>query len=142
MVVTSMYNRLSTSSTGVAVVAWSIRSRGVFGLCVFPITDCSWSLWNYVIAYRSWSCMNVGLIDEENVGRSDSAPLEGWFDESPDSLLTQVHDRPQPILYGLPCARCRCYYDAQLKACPLCRCSERVSPTTFTPPLRANPRAA
>lgn len=32
------------------------------------------------------------------------------------------------ILYGLPCARCGSYYAAELEACPICHCSERVSP--------------
>jgi hypothetical protein len=30
--------------------------------------------------------------------------------------------------YGLPCSRCRAYYPADLKSCPICKCSERVSP--------------
>jgi hypothetical protein len=30
--------------------------------------------------------------------------------------------------YGLPCARCKTYYPANLAVCPVCRSSERVSP--------------
>jgi hypothetical protein len=30
--------------------------------------------------------------------------------------------------YGLPCIRCKIYYSAGLEACPVCKCSERVSP--------------
>jgi len=33
-----------------------------------------------------------------------------------------------PIRYGLPCASCRLYYSAELNACPICQCTERVSP--------------
>ena len=33
------------------------------------------------------------------------------------------------VLYGLPCAHCRAYYDAALSACPICRCLDRISPT-------------
>jgi hypothetical protein len=29
--------------------------------------------------------------------------------------------------YGLPCANCRTYYAADLSACPVCKCSTRVS---------------
>jgi hypothetical protein len=29
--------------------------------------------------------------------------------------------------YGLPCAKCRSYYPANLAACPICRSNERVS---------------
>lgn len=37
--------------------------------------------------------------------------------------------RPQgkKILYGLPCANCRSYYESNLAACPLCCSAERVS---------------
>jgi hypothetical protein len=31
--------------------------------------------------------------------------------------------------YGLPCAKCRKYYPANLDACPVCKSAERVSPT-------------
>ena len=30
--------------------------------------------------------------------------------------------------YGLPCAKCRTYYAANLSACPVCKAGERVSP--------------
>src|SRR5579862_8844840 len=31
--------------------------------------------------------------------------------------------------YGLPCAKCRTYYPAALTSCPVCKSTERVSPT-------------
>jgi hypothetical protein len=31
--------------------------------------------------------------------------------------------------YGLPCAKCHTYYAADLTACPVCKSTERVSPT-------------
>ena len=34
----------------------------------------------------------------------------------------------QRTLYGLPCANCRCYYESNLAACPVCRCGERIPP--------------
>ena len=37
--------------------------------------------------------------------------------------------RPK-ILYGLPCANCRSYYQSSLATCPLCRCLERISPNS------------
>jgi len=30
--------------------------------------------------------------------------------------------------YGLPCAKCKTYYPADLAACPICKSTERVSP--------------
>lgn len=35
---------------------------------------------------------------------------------------------PRPVGYGLPCAKCRTYYAADLKACPICKTAERVVP--------------
>ncbi|MGC2195050.1 MAG: hypothetical protein WA628_10280 [Terriglobales bacterium] len=35
----------------------------------------------------------------------------------------------KPVGYGLPCSKCRKYYAASLSACPICKSSERVSPT-------------
>ncbi len=35
--------------------------------------------------------------------------------------------------YGLPCAKCKTYYAADLKACPVCKAAERVSPLTASP---------
>ena len=34
---------------------------------------------------------------------------------------------PKPVGYGLPCAKCRTYYFANLSSCPICNSSERVS---------------
>jgi hypothetical protein len=53
--------------------------------------------------------------------------------------MTQVNDelkatgdeksRPamQQVLYGLPCANCRCYYESRMEACPVCHHNERMS---------------
>ncbi len=37
---------------------------------------------------------------------------------------------PQPVRFGLglPCANCSLYYSAELAACPICKCRQRVSP--------------
>jgi len=35
----------------------------------------------------------------------------------------------KPAGYGLPCAKCRTYYSADLTICPVCKSSERVSAT-------------
>jgi hypothetical protein len=31
--------------------------------------------------------------------------------------------------YGLPCSHCHAYYPSDMPACPICKCSERVSPS-------------
>ncbi len=43
------------------------------------------------------------------------------------------------IGYGLPCAKCRTYYRADLAACPVCKTSERVSVTATQTPAPAAP---
>lgn len=35
---------------------------------------------------------------------------------------------PRRVGYGLPCAKCRTYYAADLSMCPVCKTEERVSP--------------
>jgi hypothetical protein len=65
-----------------------------------------------------------------------------WSDESPDFVLPELDPRPKPLLLGLPCSRCRVYYEAELTACPICGCSERVSPTEASPRIRVRSRAA
>ena len=36
------------------------------------------------------------------------------------------HAALRMVLYGRPCANCRCYYESELEACPVCRCKERI----------------
>ena len=51
--------------------------------------------------------------------------------------------RGNPTLYGLPCSHCKIYYEADFDACPLCGCTDRVSPTqTSTAAYRASGGAA
>jgi hypothetical protein len=40
--------------------------------------------------------------------------------------------------YGLPCAQCKTYFAANLSACPICSCNERVSPTAASPQASAD----
>lgn len=46
---------------------------------------------------------------------------------------------PRHVGYGLPCSKCGTYYMADLSVCPVCKCGERISPTTI--PARAGPNA-
>ena len=40
---------------------------------------------------------------------------------------------PKHAGYGLPCARCKTYYAADLPACPICKNPQRVSPSAALP---------
>ncbi len=48
------------------------------------------------------------------------------YKPAPDAKQPQS---AKSIGYGLPCSRCRAYYPADMAACPICRSTERVSPT-------------
>src|SRR5271170_3488090 len=42
---------------------------------------------------------------------------------------------PKQTGYGMPCANCKTYYAADLKACPVCKTGERLSPSAV--PVRS-----
>ncbi|HEY7615715.1 MAG TPA: hypothetical protein VH744_02855 [Terriglobales bacterium] len=44
---------------------------------------------------------------------------------------------PRRVGYGLPCAKCKTYYAADLKCCPVCKSTERVSPNEAEVPNTA-----
>ena len=46
-----------------------------------------------------------------------------------ESLPASLQLGPRRSGYGLPCAKCKTYYGADLSACPVCKSGERVSPT-------------
>ncbi len=52
---------------------------------------------------------------------------------------------PRASGYGLPCSKCKTYYAANLNSCPVCKSTERVSPTiqavtvTETPIMEQTP---
>ncbi len=50
--------------------------------------------------------------------------------EAPARVAAQPSEPPKAGSgYGLPCAQCRKYYPANLKACPICKSERRVSST-------------
>lgn len=54
---------------------------------------------------------------------------EAAFRRGPATQVTGGMPKPdhKPVGYGLPCAKCKTYYSADLKACPVCKGTERVS---------------
>jgi len=73
---------------------------------------------------------------------SDTVKRVDWSDESPDAIVRGTGRRSTLALLGLPCSRCRAYYEAQLTACPICGCSERVSSPQTVRIVRPKSRAA
>jgi hypothetical protein len=46
---------------------------------------------------------------------------------------------PKSSGYGLPCSKCRTYYRAEIGECPVCKSTERVSPTAIATPAPTVP---
>src|SRR5438552_1519236 len=47
------------------------------------------------------------------------------------SFVRAAQPGPRHVGYGLPCCKCGTYYMADLSVCPICKCGERISPTTL-----------
>src|SRR5438128_8682067 len=50
------------------------------------------------------------------------------------NFIRAVQPSPRHVGYGLPCAKCGTYYSADQSVCPICKCGERISPTTIPAP--------
>lgn len=63
-----------------------------------------------------------------------------------DDQQANVASAPRRAGFGLPCAKCRTYYAADLPSCPVCRSNERVTVAASAEPSAAgeplNPEAA
>ena len=59
---------------------------------------------------------------------------DGGARPAPDSAAVAANSAAtqplglKPVGYGLPCLKCRTYYPANVKVCPVCQTAERVSP--------------
>jgi len=58
---------------------------------------------------------------------------------APESAVAVASPMAEPlglkaVGYGLPCLKCRTYYAANVKVCPVCQTAERVSPMVVTAP--------
>jgi hypothetical protein len=51
------------------------------------------------------------------------------------SLRQEDSSSGRHACYGLPCANCGTYYDADQSVCPVCKSDQRVSPTAAPAPL-------
>jgi hypothetical protein len=62
----------------------------------------------------------------------------------PPKVAAQPHAEkaPKAVGYGMPCANCRAYYPADMTACPICKCAERVSLSASSLPQASAAAAA
>jgi hypothetical protein len=63
---------------------------------------------------------------------------------APESAVATAGPIAEPlglkaVGYGLPCLKCRTYYAANVKVCPVCQTAERVSPVVVSAPPAAAP---
>jgi hypothetical protein len=85
--------------------------------------------------------MNVTSTEQAKGGIQVTQPILQANTEfrAVDHLASNFVRDPQPgprrVGYGLPCSKCGTYYTADLSVCPVCKCGERISPTTL--PARA-----
>src|SRR6476659_10269094 len=76
--------------------------------------------------------MNMATVNPQSGSMSGGAAAVAPARE----VQTEV---PKQIGYGLPCAKCKTYYAADLKACPVCKSPERVTAKTISaPPVSAS----
>jgi hypothetical protein len=73
-----------------------------------------------------------------------SAVRDGNARPAPESAVAAASLVAEPlglkaVGYGLPCLKCRTYYAANVKACPVCQTAERVSPLVVTAPAASAP---
>lgn len=55
------------------------------------------------------------------------------------SLVSAPEVTRKPAGLGMPCAKCRTYYAADLQVCPVCKCSERIAVTALHAPASITP---
>lgn len=63
---------------------------------------------------------------EKPANAAASAPEHGL---SQGSARVSSTPEKKAVGYGLPCSHCHAYYPADMPACPICKCTDRVSPT-------------
>ena len=74
-----------------------------------------------------------------NPRTAKSAVRDSKSRPAPESAVTAASAIAEPlglkaVGYGLPCLKCRTYYAADVKVCPVCQTAERVSPMVVTAP--------
>lgn len=74
-----------------------------------------------------------------DIGRLSRDGLEAARQRQASARKITPQNEGRPVLYGLPCADCHAYYDANLTECPVCRSTQRITPSKpFASTLKAN----
>jgi hypothetical protein len=81
--------------------------------------------------------MNVTSTEQANGGIKVKQPILqtntefGATDNLAGNYVREAQPGPRHVGYGLPCSKCETYYTADQSVCPICKCGERISPTTI-----------
>ena len=70
------------------------------------------------------------ISDLSSIARAVLPNETGFHHSSPsmDNVAGSLQLGPRRAGYGLPCAKCKTYYAADLSACPVCKTADRVVP--------------
>ena len=79
------------------------------------------------------------MADPRNQGNGKAAPARAIASAGNGSVAEAPLFGPRRVGYGLPCAKCKTYYAADLPACPVCQAKERVSPAASPMPVAVTP---
>ena len=69
----------------------------------------------------------------------ENEPEQGSMQSERQAANSSVAHGSHRNGYGLPCAKCKTYYSASLKSCPVCKAPERVSPTEAAEAVKVAP---
>ena len=84
---------------------------------------------NSIFSTPSGKPITQGVVQpQSDVQRATSAAI-------PQNSVSAPQIGPKRVGYGLPCSRCKTYYAADLKACPICKNPERITAKTISAPL-------
>jgi hypothetical protein len=84
---------------------------------------------NSIFSTPSGKPITQGVVQpQSDVQRATSAAI-------PQNSVSAPQIGPKRVGYGLPCSKCKTYYAADLKACPICKNPERISAKTISAPL-------
>lgn len=75
--------------------------------------------------------MNATPSGQAGNGKAIAPPVlpQREMQRATEELAASAQPGPRRVGYGLPCAKCKTYYAADLAQCPICKAMERVSPT-------------
>jgi hypothetical protein len=79
------------------------------------------------------------MTDPRQQGNGRASATHGAIASAGNGAMEDSALGPRRVGYGLPCAKCKTYYAADLAVCPVCQTKERVSPASQVLPVSVAP---